>query len=286
MKTNQLEKAYWYCEWITSHHYENFPVASLLLPPSIRPHVAAIYAFARCADDYADEAKYRGESLRLLDGWRSALWACSTNGASHPIFLALADTISRCNLPVQLLDDLLTAFTMDVTKKRYADWEELLTYCRLSANPVGRLVLLIFGLTDPSLAEWSDRICTGLQLANHWQDLGVDFLEKNRLYVPKTLLSQHRVSETELRGIKMGLVPSGFHPLMTDLVQRARTLFDGGESLLKHVTGSLRLELKLTLLGGRSILDKIEASDYDVIRRRPVLSGVNKLRLLTHALCS
>ena len=203
----------------------------------------------------------------------------------HPIFLALADTIQRCHLPVQLLDDLLTAFTMDVTKKRYSDWEDLLTYCRYSANPVGRLVLTIFGYRDPALHQLSDNICTGLQLANHWQDLRID-LSRDVLYIPQSLLRQFRVSETEIRQPKAQGLTDGFRILMEELVKRADALFDAGEPLLRKVRGRLRLELKLTVLGGRAILDQIERSRFDVFHHRPVLSTGAKLRLLTHALLS
>ncbi len=367
----RLAQAYRYCEWITCRHYENFPVASWLLPAGLRPSVAAIYAFARSADDFADESRYRGRSLELLDQWRDALWAScspaygagtdSQDGSAapprrpaslsaslprfpdrtseeagtvaarpargllthprprpvspvpgdHPIFLALADTVRRRALPVQLLDDLLTAFTMDVTKRRYADWEELLTYCRYSANPVGRLVLLLFGIRDPELHARSDEICTGLQLANHWQDLRID-LARGLLYIPQEMLRRHGVSEEELAGMahepgsgsfrrpKEGEisvlerdfsasprndgVDACFRSLMQELVSRARALFDSGERLLKGVSGGLRLELKLTVLGGRSILHRIEAGRYDVFRRRPALSSLSKLGLLARAL--
>ena len=319
MKTSHLQEAYRYCEWVTAHHYENFPVASWLLPREIRPHVAAVYAFARSADDFSDEAKYQGRSLDLLNLWRTALRASCDGGrastlSSHPIFIALSHTIGQHHLPVQLLDDLLTAFTMDVTKRRYADWEELLTYCRYSANPVGRLVLLLFGIREPELLARSDDICTALQLANHWQDLRID-LERDILYIPQTLLDQHQVTEQELKeeartgssfdkpvlsepfvlrqaqderrveGLRMtGEVSLQFQALMGDLVRRARELFDSGEPLIREVKGGLRLELRLTLLGGRSILDRIEAVQYDVLRHRPVLSTGSKLRLLVRVL--
>jgi phytoene synthase len=249
--------------------------------------VAAVYAFARSADDFADEAKYRGRSLELLGYWRSVLETCSNGStpvftsrhpslSSHPIFIALADTVQRCDLPVQLFQDLLTAFTMDVTKRRYADWEELLTYCRYSANPVGRLVLLIFGARDPKLHRLSDSICTGLQLTNHWQDLAVD-MEKDLLYIPQTLLNRYRVREEDLkgwlqRGPPSSALPPSFRSLMADLIGRARVLFEEGEPLLKQVSGRLQWELKLTVLGGRAILDRMEEVQYDVFRRRPVLS--------------
>ena len=207
MRPDHLERAYRYCQWVTFHHYENFPVASWLLPRSVRPHLAALYAFARSADDFADEGKYRDRSLDLLARWRQALGviASALTGprndglASQPIFLALSDTIRRFDLPVQWLEDLLTAFTMDVTKRRYADWEELLNYCRYSANPVGRLVLALFGVRDPKIQRMSDSICTALQMTNHWQDLGID-LARGILYIPQTFLREFRVGEQELQG--------------------------------------------------------------------------------------
>ncbi len=292
-----LRKAYQYCEWITTHHYENFPVASWLLPKSKRPQVAAIYAFARSADDFSDEAKYQGRGLKLLNAWRTALWACSgadsktycsTEGVptTHPIFLALGDTIRRCHLPVQLCDDLLSAFLMDVTKRRYANWQELLTYCRYSANPVGRLVLTIFGYQDPRLHQLSDCICTGLQLANHWQDLRIDFFKKDRLYIPQDLMEQHGVREDHLKECEIHPPSDALGSLMSELVRRARDLFDEGEPLLSQVSGRLRLELTLTLLGGRAILDQMALAHYDVFRHRPVLSTWAKLTLLSHALVS
>ncbi|MBI3332907.1 MAG: squalene synthase HpnC [Candidatus Omnitrophica bacterium] len=273
---------------MTTRHYENFPVASWLLPASKRPHVAAVYAFARSADDFSDEEKYRGRSLELLNQWRE--WLKGSDGVpSHPIFLALADTIRECRLPVQLLDDLLTAFTMDVTKRRYATWEELLTYCRYSANPVGRLVLTIFGIEDPKLHRLSDAICTGLQLANHWQDLAIDFGEKDRLYIPQDLMKKFGVAESDLaRFLKtsQGQTLEGLTPLMEELVVRAEALFAEGEPLPEKVRGRLRLELKLTLLGGREILNQIQAAGYDPFRRRPVISTAKKLNLLAQALFS
>ncbi|MBI3317540.1 MAG: squalene synthase HpnC [Candidatus Omnitrophica bacterium] len=284
MENNPLRQAYRYCQWLTDSHYENFPVASWLLPRQKRPHVAAIYAFARSADDFSDEAKYQGRSEELLLAWRKAL---KGNGLSdHPIFLALSDTIHRAHLPVQLLDDLLTAFLMDATKRRYADWEELLTYCRYSANPVGRLVLWIFGIEEEALARFSDSICTGLQLANHWQDLRIDLVEKDRLYIPQTLLDEHRISVEELKGFASRPVDERFRRLMKELLRRTRTLFDEGEPLLASVKGRLRLELKLTLLGGREILNLIESNGHDPFRRRPVITALKKTQLLAHALFS
>ncbi len=293
----RLQRAYRYCQWITDHHYENFPVASLLLPKEKRPYVAAVYAFARSADDFADEAKYQGRSLELLGEWRAALHVIARDPergegdrsnldlAPHPLFLALADTIRRFGLPVQLLDDLLTAFAMDVTKRRYVDWEDLMNYCRYSANPVGRLVLTIFGHSDPEMFRLSDCICTGLQLANHWQDLRIDW-GKDLLYVPKTLMDQFGVGEEDIQRIQTDGTAEAFRALMQELVDRADALFKEGEPLVEKVSGRLRLELKLTVLGGRAILRQIRASDYDVFSRRPVLSGPQKAGLFLHAVVS
>ncbi len=320
---------YRYCEWITYRHYENFPVASWLLPVSLRPHVAAVYAFARAADDFADESRYQGRALDLLGQWRESLKACANGrGAQHPIFLALADTIRKKGIPVQLLDDLLTAFTLDVTKRRYADWGELMTYCRYSANPVGRLVLLLHGIRDEELHRRSDDICSGLQLANHWQDLRID-VARDMIYVPQDLMRQHGVTDSDLKSRLVGrlgrlrdsadrsgphrgpslnfrlarrpsadtvaarlqmsapprsLPPADLRPLMRELVERARALFDSGEPLIRQLRGGLKLEIKLTLLGGRAILDRIEAADYDVFNHRPVLSKPDKMGLLARAL--
>ena len=307
-----LQQAYRYCEWITHRHYENFPVASWLLPKDLRPHVAAVYAFARSADDFADESRYHGRSLELLDHWRNQLRACTnSHPCAHPIFLALADTIRRRDLPIQLLDDLLTAFRMDVTKRRYADWGELMTYCRYSANPVGRLVLLLFGIRDERFHARSDDICTALQLANHWQDLRID-LARDILYIPQDLMRSFGVSEADLQKYVIAsdqrersnlLVSSGrllrrpygpprndgfldpqFQFLMKELVGRARGLFDSGAPLVDPLKGGLRLEIKLTLLGGRAILDRVEAVRYDVFNHRPVISTGAKIGLLARAL--
>ena len=292
MADHTLEQAYRYCGWLTYRHYENFPVASWILPKASRPHIAAIYAFARSADDFADESRYQGRSMELLESWRRALHSCANGqqrAEGHPIFLALGNTIRKCQLPVQWLDDLLTAFTMDVTKRRYATWEELLGYCRYSANPVGRLVLTVFGIRDPQLHLYSDRICTALQLANHCQDLRID-LARDLLYIPQTLLAQYGVTEEELKNLAARPEPSGklrmtgkFQALMAELVRRARELFDEGAPLIGRACGRLRFELKLTLLGGRTILDRIESAQYDVFRRRPVLSVWSKATLLFHA---
>jgi squalene synthase HpnC len=226
-----------------------------------------------------------------LEDWRTALRGCANGekaeGGSaleaHPIFAALSDTLQQCSLPVQLLDDLLTAFIMDVTKKRYANWEELLVYCRHSANPVGQLVLRIFGIQDPEMHGLSDAICTGLQLANHWQDLSLDWA-RDMLYIPQDLLKEFNIQESDLtRMSDRRVITPEFHDLMKELVRRTDALLDEGAPLIEQVQGRLKIELKLTLAGGRAILELIRESGYDVFAFRPTLSRWNKLQLLAHA---
>ncbi len=267
-----VQDAYRHCAAITRAHYENFPVG-LLVPRSKRRHVHAIYAFARAADDFADEPRYEGERVSRLDGWEERLHAAYEGSADDPVFIALGETVRELDVPKSLLLDLLSAFRQDVVQSRYETWEELLDYCRRSANPVGRLVLLVFGYRDPRLAAQADAICTALQLANHWQDLGID-TRRGRLYVPRALLVEHGVGEEELMQGRLG--PFGLR-LMADLVARTRGLFAQGRPLCDAVGRDLRFEMRLTWLGGSRILDGIEAVDYDVFSRRP------KHGLLDHA---
>ena len=206
------EEAYGICGRIARQHYENFPVASLLLPAAMRPHVAAIYAFARAADDFADEGdRAPAERLALLDDWGSRLAASVPHGPGIPtsaqrlapspyadaVFLALGHTIRSCSLPVPLFEDLLSAFRQDVVRKRYGTWADVMDYCRRSANPVGRLVLRVAGHADPHLDRASDAVCTALQLANFWQDLDRDW-RIGRLYVPRDEIERFGASEADL----------------------------------------------------------------------------------------
>jgi len=259
-----LDEAFAHCRARVRSHYENFPVG-LFVPREKQPYVHALYAFARAADDFADEKRYEGHRQEKLDQWEARLHACYRGEAEDPIFLALGETVRRLDIPKELLLDLLSAFRQDTTKNRYETWEELLDYCRRSANPVGRLVLLVFGDRDGALPPFSDSICTGLQLANHWQDVAVD-LRKDRIYVPRELLARHGVGEWDLNA---GTVDDRFRALMADLVGRARSLFAAGRPLGHLVGRDLRFEMRLTWLGGSRILDRIEAVGYDVFRRRP-----------------
>ena len=262
-----LEAAYASCVRDARGHYENFPVASLLVPRDMRRDVAAVYAFARAADDFADEGDRSIEQRhRLLDGWRQRLQhaATSDEAGSDPrpgeppntvaIFRALGASIRARGLPLILFEDLLSAFRQDVTVTSYDDWPELLDYCRRSANPVGRLVLRIGGYHDPRLGPWSDAMCTALQLTNFWQDLSVD-LARGRSYLPERELLAHDTREAALAAA----------------VGRTRAFFDTGRPLCSAVRGRLRYELRATWLGGVRILDRVERSKLDVINRRPVL---------------
>jgi squalene synthase HpnC len=275
-----VDSAYDYCERLARSHYENFPVGSVLVPKSLRKHFYSIYAFARTADDFADEGYAENyteqERLDLLEEWRQMLRASGEGRASHPIFIALAETRSQYGLPITLFEDLLSAFIQDVTARRYQSFDELLDYCRRSANPIGRLILLLFGHRNEQFHKWSDDICTALQLANHWQDVQVD-LAKERIYLPAEDLARFRISYDDLCALRAG---ESFKQLMKYEVARARELFASGKPLCMAARGRLGLELRAVWLGGSRILDHIEAADYDVFTRRPVISSTDKLRIL------
>ena len=262
-------------------HYENFPVASVLLPADMRRHVTAVYAFARTADDYADEGTLAPEErLSLLDGWEARLHDACGGRAQAPvrhgeppdtpsIFAQLGTTIRQKQIPVDLFAALLSAFRQDVTVHRYATWTALLDYCRRSANPVGRIVLRIAGYHDAARDRLSDAICTALQLTNFWQDLRIDW-QRGRVYVPEEDMRAHAVNEAALDGA--GLTPA-WRALMRALVARTRSLFDLGRPLCDAVRGRLRFELRATWLGGVRILGQIATGRADVLVRRPTLSA-------------
>ena len=275
------EDAFAYCERLTSSHYENFPVASRLIPAKQRLHVSAIYAFARTADDFADEpGMTNAERLEELRSWDRQLAACYSGEARHPVFVALRRTVEEHQIPIELLRALLQAFEADVTVHRYVTFEQVLGYCRNSANPVGRLVLLLFGYRDESLHRLSDDICTALQLTNFWQDLRID-LERDRVYLPHEDLLRFAYTEAEL--FRRSFTPA-FKALMAFEVERTDELFRRGKPLLAEVGKDLRLELRLTWQGGREILRLIRRQDFDVFRRRPKLSARGKLKILFTAL--
>jgi phytoene synthase len=298
-----LADAYAYCERLARTHYENFPVGSRLLPRETRGDLWAIYAFARTADDWADEPAPIGLEDWRADGYpgpaearlaRIADWraraeaahrgdlpaATDGGGAAGPIFTALAATMATRRLPLAPFTDLLSAFAQDVTKRRYASWSELLDYCRRSADPVGRLVLLVHGYRDEERFALSDAICTALQLTNHWQDLAIDVGQKDRLYVPQEDLAAYGVAEADLGA---GRLTGGYRRLMADLAGRTRALFDAGRPLPERVGRELRFELRLVWHGGRAILERTAAVGFDVWRRRPRLGPLSLAGLLLKA---
>jgi squalene synthase HpnC len=270
--------AFAHCEARVRAHYENFPVG-LFVPRRKRRYVYALYAFARIADDFADEPIYEGVRQEKLDQWEALLHAAYRGEAEGPVFVALRDTIQALDVPKELLLDLLSAFRQDTEKRRYESWEELLDYCRRSANPVGRLVLLVFEQDDPALPAFSDAICTGLQLANHWQDAAIDYA-RDRIYVPEDLMRRHGVGTWDF---STGRVTDGFRGLMAELIGRTRKLFEEGRPLCDRVGRELRFEMRLTWLGGMSILDRIEAVGADIFTRRPKHSALDKAALAWRA---
>src|SRR5438876_2812275 len=261
-------RAYAACEALARSHYENFPVASRLLPAAMRPHIAAVYAFARVADDMADEGALPSEARRArLAAWQRRLHAAlGVERAAEPqhdhedlIIVATAHTIRSLDLPVALFDDLISAFGQDTMTSRYASWPDLFDYCRRSANPVGRLVLRIAGARDGALDAASDAVCTALQLTNFWQDLKIDF-ERGRIYLPADERTRHGAREDDLRGDS--LTPE-WRRALAAAVSRTRELFDAGRPICDGIGGRLGWELRATWLGGIRILDKLERAGFD-----------------------
>ncbi len=297
---------------------ENFPVGSWFLPAKARRHIRAVYAFARTADDFADElalpvaggagdlkvapttdktrigtrdvvrstgwdAAGQAARLALLDDYGRHLDDAIAGAPEGPIFTAIADTLRETGLPDKYLRDLLSAYKQDVTKTRYATWGTVTDYCRRSANPVGRIVLWLCGRREPELHQWSDAICTALQLTNFWQDLAIDLMEKDRCYLPREILGAHGATETDL---KSGVMSPGLRAAVAEAAGRTRALFDTGRPLLDELHGLLGLEIRLTWLGGTSVLAQVERPEYDPFRERPVLSRWDWTGLTVKALAA
>lgn len=283
----QTAEAYARCLALTRSHYENFPVARMV-PRRLQPAVAAVYAFARTADDIADEGVDRPggailsteERLVRLRDFDDALLTSELGKPTPPewdwIFTAVADTRAKYNLPISLFRDLLSAFTQDVTVKRYATFADLRDYCRRSANPVGRLVLLLHGFNDEKRFVESDAICTALQLANFWQDVAVDW-KKGRVYVPQEDWGRFGVTEADFSA---ATASPGVRQCLRFQVERTRGLFDQGRPLPASLPFPLNFEIRITWLGGSTILDRVAAQDYDSLRARPTLGTLDKVRLL------
>jgi phytoene synthase len=281
----EFAAAYAHCERIAREHYENFPVASRLLPAAMRPHVAAVYAFARAADDFADEGELApAERYRLLDAWRARLHAPApppdSPDAADRVFAAVAQTRRQCDLDIQLFDDLISAFRQDVETRRYAEWSAVLDYCRRSANPVGRLVLGIAGHRGREVEAASDGLCTALQLANFWQDFGVDY-RRGRIYLPAEISGRRRAQEGDLAA---GVWSEPWQEAFAEAVRRTRILFGHGRPVADLVGGRLRYELRLTWLGGSRILDRAAEPGRNPLVSRPALGGADLPALMWGAI--
>jgi phytoene synthase len=282
-----LNEAYRYCIRLARTHYENFPVASLLIPRRLRPHIAAVYAFARHADDIADEGEASPEQRRAkLELWRARFSACSDKGSldenqgpSQPVFVALRDTLLRFRIPEQLFHDLIDAFVQDTHKQQYADFDELLDYCRRSADPVGRIILALFDRLDDRTCAASDALCTGLQLVNFWQDISIDRL-KPRLYIPVEDLARFSLGPDD---ILHGEDSQATRAVLAFEVERTREYFRQALPLFPLVPLRLRLELGAIWRGGMRVLEKVEKQRYTVIQSRPSLSAIDVLSIFSGA---
>jgi squalene synthase HpnC len=275
-----LRPAYLACENQAASHYENFPVASLLLPKESRPHVAALYVFARTADDFADEERYAGRRLQEIDQWEKGLKKALADKPALPLLQAFAYTLRSYEIPLSLPLDLLRAYRMDLAHLRYSNWNSLLYYCRHSANPVGRMVLMISGYREEQLHQWSDFICSGLQLINFWQDTAID-LRKKRIYYPLEEMKKAGVRPSDLLALRDS-------PQVRRLVQSSvvftESYFQKGFPLLNAVRGRLKLELRATYQGGKGILSKLRSMDYNVLLERPSWNGLDKALLAVQAI--
>jgi len=266
-----LDASYRYCRNLAKNHYENFPVVFSLIDRARRDAISAVYAFARTADDFADEAVFEGMRMRLLDDWQNQLQRCFEGMAEHPIFVALGDAIRRFDLSRQPFLDLLDAFREDCVRRRWDTFDSLLDYCRRSANPVGRIVLKIFGIDTVELAMYSDRICTALQLANFWQDISVD-LKKNRIYLPLEDLNRYRVSVGSLFS---GAVNDSFADLMRFEIERTDRLFKDGAALIDRTEFPWSAFFAAVCSGGRTILRMTAERGASILYRRPSLNALH-----------
>jgi squalene synthase HpnC len=262
---SQTQKAYQHCLEIVRSHYENFPVASLLLPRALRQPIAVIYAFARSADDFADEGQLSEQQrLEKLNAYSQQLETLGKAQATDPIFIALRDVIDRHQLPLQLFHDLLTAFKQDVTKKRYANFAEVLNYCQHSANPVGRLLLYLIRQATPENLQQSDAICSALQLINFLQDIHQDFDENNRIYFPQDEMQQWGINETM---IKQQQSSDAMRGLVNQQLQRAKTMMLAGAPLGNRIPGRFGLQLRMMINGGLQVLKLLENQQQNVFSR-------------------
>ncbi|HEV2617047.1 MAG TPA: squalene synthase HpnC [Candidatus Acidoferrales bacterium] len=271
-----------YTRWLATHHYENFRVVSWLLPSRLHQHFYNVYAYCRWADDLGDEVADPKHAVELLDGWDEELQRAYRGVATHPVLIAVAETARECDIPIEPFRDLLIAFRQDQTVRRYAKWEDVIGYCRYSANPVGRLVLYLMGYRDAERQELSDATCTALQLANFWQDVGRD-LEKGRIYIPLELAAARGVTDDDIVSKRFD---SDYVELMKELIARTRALFAVGAPLANRVSPEFRVDLDLFSRGGCAVLDAIQSMGYDTLHQRPALDRGVQARLLGRALIS
>jgi squalene synthase HpnC len=274
-----LSEAREYCSQLARSHYENFSVATWFLPKKLRQDFLNVYAYCRISDDLGDEVGDPAASLALFDQWQAELDACYQGTPRHPVFVALAETVRTFNIPQHEFSDLLIAFRQDQTVTRFETFEDVLAYCRFSANPVGHLVLYLCGYHDPERQQLSDYTCTALQLANFWQDVTVDYA-KGRIYLPLEDLRQFGVTE---RDLAKNLNTDAFCEMMKFEVNRARAWFRRGWPLVKKVDSQLAVDLELFSRGGEEILNAIERQHFAVLGRRPVISKPRKLALAARA---
>jgi len=277
-----IEEAKAWCHRLATTHYENFHVATWFLPARVRPHFESVYAYCRVSDDLADEVATPEIGMRLLNTWGQMLEQCyaAPERSRHPVFVALRETIDACDLPKDLFADLLLAFRQDQVKTHYETWDEVVEYSRHSANPVGRLVLLVCGYRDEERARMSDRICTGLQLANFWQDV-VEDAERGRRYLPAESMERFGVEDGQIEG---RVFTPAFGAMMQALVERTRAMLREGSAISGTVDRELAVTLDLFRRGGEAILDGIAAQGYDTLRGRPVVTKRKKAMLLAGAL--
>lgn len=281
-----FDYAYNFCKEIAKRHYENFPVGSLLIPKNKRKYIYSVYAFARTADDIADSEKYSSElKIKKLDKFDNELKKIenkkleSLSTDTKNIFIALYDTVSELKIPVNELRKLLIAFKQDSIKQRYDTFEELIQYSDFSANPIGHLVLYVFGYNPKDHEEsfkFSDKICTALQLTNFWQDVSVD-LKINRIYIPVKLMKKFNYEETLLQN---NIENENFRKIIKELVDSTKEIFEEGKKILNFVSGRLKLELKATIAGGMEILNKIEKTNYNVLTNKVKINNMDKLNLI------
>jgi squalene synthase HpnC len=274
-----VDQARHYTRWLAAHHYENFHVATRLLPRRLRQHFCNVYAYCRWADDLGDEVASPLRALELLDAWEQELDRCYAGRASHPVFVALAPTIAAFAIPAEPFRELLVAFRQDQTVHQYESWSDLLGYCRYSANPVGRLVLYVCGYRDATRQRLSDATCTALQLANFWQDVSRD-LEKGRLYIPLEALRRHGLSAEDVETRRFD---ARYAALMKELIERTRLLFAEGAPLQAAVDARLRVDLDLFRRGGLAVLDAIEKHGYNTLEYRPAIGSLRRAALLARA---